>query len=445
MEETNKTTEKTVQNTEEKGAQVSSERYNAYGETEINLAELLLVYVRKWIILSIISIVAAGLVFIVVSKVLNKSAQKYQISFTFTYPGNENSLYPDGTTFSYFDFVQEENVREVLDKNPAKYSGFDVEKVLKNLIIERVYEENKDKEKIFTGAYIFTGIASYFGTSDVFREFTLALVENVADKIKDMSQTMYYYTFLDSFDSADTFATKLSYLQKQKDYIISFYNKWVEDYGQQYRAEYPILRYRGDVDSAFSADDFSKLNYELVKRQYTYNPENDEAKVLRIQIEILNDEHEDNEKKIQSLTGMLEELRKSEHGTQTDITSKSNETLYYERIAELTERQVDIDREIVKLNDRIKNITLTSESDTFLSKLNAVRATLSEQTTILRKVASYVYNDKTYGTFDSASFKSTGAKSAPLFAVLAFVVMYLGAGFIIFIVDTNEANKKEKK
>ena len=447
MDNRNKTTENTGRSsyhTEEAVPKKQQEVYNSYGETEINLAELLLVYVRKWIILGAISLVAAVLVLILVKTVLNKSAGRYEIAFQFNFPGKASSLYPDGTSFSYYDFLDEENIQEVLDKNPNSYKSFSVDAVLKNLTISRDYEETKEGEKNYTGYIRFVGVASFFGTADNFRTFTAALVENIAEKIKSMAQNMYYYASLDSFDTADTFNAKLSYLSKQKEYIISFYNAWAEAYGQQYRAEYTMNRYAGDVETAFSQDEYNNLSYELKRRMYIFKSDpTDEINTLKIRIELLNDEYEDNQKKVSSLIKSLEALRESEKSTSTDIsTGQTNEAYYYERIASLTERQVDIEREVENINIKIQNVSMTSEANAYLDKLVSFRSALAEQTNTLRKVATYVYNDKTTYVFDRASFKATGTKNAILFAGVAFVFMYLAAGFVIFIIESNEANKK---
>ena len=103
---------------------------------------------------------------------------------------------------------------------------------------------------------------------------------------------------------------------------------------------------------------------------------------------------------------------------------------------------MDIEREVENINIKIQNVSMTSEANAYLDKLVSFRSALAEQTNTLRKVATYVYNDKTTYVFDRASFKATGTKNAILFAGVAFVFMYLAAGFVIFIIESNEANKK---
>ncbi len=434
---------------------------NEYGDTEIDLVQLLLVYIKKWWLLGLLSLVAAVAVFFVVSKVINKNSRTFEITYTFSFPEidkkkvvkekdeevqNERDLYPDGTTYTIYDILNAEVINTAISSNVTKFGSFKAEEIPNVLFVSQEYEENAQKEKLNTGRLILKGSAAYFGDTETFQLFTKALLDAEAQKIKDMSQNLYYFTYLDSYDRADTFKNKLAYLKKQKEYIKSFYDSWIENYGQQYTADYPIIRYSEDMESAFSEDDYNKLTYELAKRQYTYNADVDEATTLKISIEILNDEHEDNQKKIEGLVAALEELRKTDSGaTTTDpTTGKTNETTYYDTIAKLTQRQVDIERQIDEIQTQIDNINATTATKQYLAKLDEVRATLAEQTNILRKVANMVYTDKTEYIFDLGSFKVDGTKSAPLFAAVAFIAVYLIAGFIIFAIESYEDNKKKK-
>ena len=432
---------------------------NEYGETEIDLVQLLLVYVKKWWLLGIISLVAAVAVFFVVSKVLNKKSRTYEITYTFSFPEidkkkvakekddeiqNERDLYPDGTTYTIYDILNADIINVAINSNVEAFKTFKAEEIPSVLFVSQEYEENAQKEKLNTGRLVLKGQASYFIDAETFQKFTKALLEAEGKKIKDMSQNLYYFTYLDSYDKADTFKAKLAYLKKQKEYIKSFYDTWIENYGQQYTADYPIIRYSEDMESAFSQDDYDKLSYELAKRQYTFDAASDEATTLRISIEILSDEHDDNSKKIENLVKALEELRKSDPGSSTTdpTTGKTNESAYYDTIAKLTQRQVDIERQIDDIETQIKNITAKAATDQYIAKLDAVRATLADQTNILRKVANLVYTDKTEYIFDLGSFKIDGTKSAPLFAAVAFFAVYFIAGFIIFVVGTYEENRK---
>ncbi|MBO4411351.1 MAG: hypothetical protein J5794_04115 [Lachnospiraceae bacterium] len=409
---------------------------------EIDLVALLLVYAKKWLLLCAISGIVAIAVFLVVTLAVNKGAKQYSAVFSFSFPDKRTGRYPDGTSFSYSDFLSEENVEETLKANAAKFGKLTFNGVSKNLTITREYEENDKKEKTYTGRWILTAKASYFGSQDDFVEFVTALLGQEVIRIQKIAEGLYYDSYLDAFDAASTFQSKLSYLAKQKSSILERYDSWIEDYGQQFSVDYPILRYRNDVETAFSSETYNRLKNELSRRQYTFDSALETAENLKISIELLMDESEDNEKKIQNLNDALKTLRETE--ISADITSKSNETLYYETIATLTQRQVDIEREIENINIQLDNIVLTDETQAYLQKLQNVRGILAQETKTLSRVTKLVYDEKTEFSIDTSTLKSSGTKSAVLYALIAFVAVYLIVGFFIYIIRANERTARKR-
>ncbi|MBP5231388.1 MAG: hypothetical protein ILO68_06615 [Clostridia bacterium] len=411
-------------------------------ETEIDLVALLLVYAKKWLLLCVISGVVALAVFLVITLAVNRGAKQYSAVFSFDFPEKETGLYPDGTTFTYMDFLSEENISETLKANDSKFGKFTSSGVAKNMTIRQEYEETDKKEKIYTGRWILTAKASYFGSQDDFVAFVTALLNQEATKIRTVAEGIYYDSYLDAFDDATTFQSKLSYLSRQKNYIIDIYDGWIEVYGRQFTVDYPIIRYRNDVDTAFSAEHYNRLKNELSRRQYTFDSALETAENLKISIELLMDESEDNAKKIQNLSAALETLRATESAA--DITSKSNETLFYETIATLTQRQVDIEREVENINIQIANISLKAETAAYLEKLQNVRSILAEETRTLSRVSKLVYEEKTEFSIDNSTLKTTGTQNAILYAALAFVVVYLIVGFFLYIIRANEKTARKR-
>ncbi len=430
--------EKTTSNekTNIAGTQNRNVQNNVY---EIDLVKLIMIYVKKWLLLGIMSAAVAILVFAAMTFFVNRNARKYTISFNFEFPNIETGRYPNGTEYSYMDFIKEDHINYVIENNP-EFGNIDVSKVQDNLFVD-IGKETVDGAEVLNGKIVFTGKAKFFSDSDQFRSFTKALVQYIVDSIREMpiTENYYYYYYLDAFDSASNFRMKLDYLLSQKTTMLGKYKEWSEKYGEQYAVDdHSLAYYSTQLENAFPQKNYNDLNYELEKNQYSLKTDNDEVDIANIQIGLLEDEKEDNEKKIAELTAALESLRASEKNSTSDITGKSNEANYYDSIAKYTERQVDIDREIKNLNIKIKNMTASAETAAYNNKLNAVRSTLGAQTDVLSKVAAKILYDKTNATFDMSTFDTIGTKSSVLFAGAAFVVVYIMAGFIVFIIESDK-------
>lgn len=420
--------------------------YSQNNVYEIDLVKLIMVYVKKWLLLGIMSAAVAILVFAAMTFYVNRNARKYTISFNFDFPNIETGRYPNGAEYSHLDFIKEDHINYVIEKNPDLFGNLDASKVQDNLFVD-IEKETVDGVESWNGKIVFTGKAKFFSDSDQFRSFTKALVQYIVDSIREMpiTENYYYYYYLDAFDSASNFRMKLDYLLSQKTTMLGKYKEWSEKYGEQYTVDdHSLAYYSTQLENAFPQKNYEDLNYELEKNQYSLKTDNDEVEIVKIQIGLLEDEKEDNEKKIAELTAALESLRASEKNSTSDITGKSNEANYYDSIAKYTERQVDIDREIKNLNIKIKNMTASAETAAYNNKLNAVRSTLGTQAEILAKVAAKILYDKTNATFDMSTFDTIGTKSSVLFAGAAFVVVYIMAGFIVFIIESDkERNNRQ--
>lgn len=415
-----------------------------YYEDTIDLADLFRTYVKKWQLPFVLSAVFAVLVFVFLSFFYNKGQRNMTANFVFEFPGIENGFYPDGTTFKYTDITSAENITGAVELIREQYPSLSAEQLIKNgaVSVKENFNENKDKEKIFNGIYTVTIHNSAFSGDGQAKAFANALLENIKRKISMQANQVYYHTYLDSYASADTFEDKLAFLRAQQNYLNNQYSEWMESYGEQYAVSGKTLaRYKEDVSLAMSATTYNALNYELKKRQYVYLKGDDQELVCKLQIELLNDEYEDNTKKIDSLATALAKLREGEVVQPSDITGASNETYYYEKIAELTERQIDIEREITNLNTKIENINMTVEVSAYLAKLDAVADKLDAQTTIMEKTfAPALYSEKTVYSFRS-KFTTTGGFSSVIGAGAAFVVIYLIVGFFVFIMKSDDEKK----
>lgn len=415
-------------------------------DNSLNIAELLRLYIKKWMILLPISVLVAVIVFSYLKFSYNKAQRFYYTTFVFDFPGIEDELYLDGTTFQYTDFISEENIERAVASNPDLFGDLNPEKIAKNkaVRIEQNFMVNKDKESVFDGTYTLKLHRSSFGGAEQAEAFAKALLEGIREKVKEKANQAYYQTYIDSYLVADTFEDKLDFLKAQQSYMVSIYDLWIEEYGEQYAIEgKTLLSYKEDVNLSMSSSAYDALNYELKKRQYVLNTIDNQDVICKLQIELLNDEYDDNKLKIENLAAALAMLREGEVVQPSDITGASNETYYYQKIAELTERQVDILREIKNIETKINNINLKDEVSLYCSKMDVVQNKLVANAVVLeKKVAPTIYSEKTNYYFKS-SFAVKGGFSSVIGSGVAFIAVYLLVGLYIFILNSDKKQNEQ--
>ncbi len=437
MSETKELTEITVPANHTVRAEATYREYN-----ELDLGELICVYVRKWLKLGLISAAVAILAYLFISFVYNKSNTRYEANFNFSFPGSENSCYPDGTTFSFQDFASESYIRKAVESNPD-FAKLDVENMVDNHAVKvaQASRELKDGTIEYLENYTISVNARYFENRKQAEAFAHALIVAGVERIETSSATVYYKRYLDSFDKADTFEDKLESLKLQEEYLQETYESWIKDYGEQYPiGDNKLSYYAESANLSFTEKAYNALFYELKQRRYSLDGSDEEKNNCLIQIEVLQAEYEDNDKKLQGLINVLETLNKDEIITTTDIVNgTTSESSYYEKIAEYIERQVDIEREIEGLEKQIENIKMTSEANAFAEKLESVKGRLLEATSVLeQKVAPTVYSEKSEAVWDSKGMVSDGGMSAVLIAGVVFVLMYIVVGFFEFVLQNDK-------
>lgn len=415
----------------------------------IDLADFLRTYFRKWKILLPISIVFALLAFVFLVKFYNPGRKRIHVNFVFNFPEISTGYYPNGTTYDYSDFTSLQNLTEVIAKDNVTFNKLDAQTLFSHQAIQIKPAYLQDKEgTILEYQYQIDLKASYFNNNEQANKFVLALIENIREKIKLQSEKMYYRTYLDSYSAASSFENKLQFLGEQQDLLLERYDSWIKSYGGQYQSGAKNLsRYREDVALALTSEALTKLRNEYLQKLYVFTNSADAKYDGQIEMDTTKDELEDLDKKIDGLVLALSKLREGEVIKSADITTTSNESYYYETIAQLTERKVELERKIKNLEKLIQDADNRAESQAYASKLDSYYDKLLEQTVLLEgTVAPALYNEKTFYALRSG-FTSSGEFSPYIGAIAMFILAYLGFGFLIFLMssDTPATEKTPEK
>lgn len=411
-------------------------------ENGISLGEIFkVIFRRKWILLGV-SVVCALLMGIF-SFVANKSDKVYQIKLKIDSPAIEGSLYPDGTSFTYKDLVSYDNLQSVKESN-EKFADINIDTLFyqDGITVKTEYRSMRDEtaEDQPTGYYIFTTNSKYFKSYSVTVDYVKSVAESAVSYIEKSTLSLDHSVNLALYANAETYSEKISYLEAQKNYLRNGYNKFVQLYGEQYAVNGKTLAsYIGELESSFSAYNIDNLKQELENKYYALEEEKQVYKQMsEIWLKDLTDEKADNASKIESLSAYLMELLQASSAQNIELDSLN------EQIVALTVRQVDIEREMTEINNKL-NALDTQDTAEFDAKLAKHYSALDAQTEIFGDVYVKTNSEKSRVVYDTNSLQNISEnKNVVLYAIVGLIGGFVVAAIVILIVDLPKYIKNRK-
>ena len=380
---------------------------------------------RLWVILLAAAVLTSVAVLAYVSYIDPHTAD-YTMEFTLTYPGSASQKYPDGSLFYFRDIISPEALSEVKESD-ARFSDIDVISMSQSddITIEKG-ESGDETRPAEEGLYILSVKKFYFDDRGEATAFLRALAQRPIKEAKARAKKFDFSLDKGIFDGG-VFEDKLSLLMEQKSSILSRYDAWISEYSGEYRVSGKSLKnYRTEASAVISDVLFEELTKELDDYGYV------SRELLLVKIAELSEEKEINERKIDEIKAMLEEVRPV---TMT-IDSSNYEEGLAEVLAKLIERNVEIDRQIAALN--IENVeTFEARIETVYEKMQDVAKTVSE-------VASVLYEQESRADFKTTNAVSEGGTSAILVGVGVFVLTALIAGAIVCAVELPKMRARER-
>ena len=376
-----------------------------------------MVFKHIWAVL-IASVLFAAVLTIFIGFVVNPINREYSMEFYFSYPASGTFKYPDGSDFSYYEFISYESLNSA-KASDERFGSIDIDTMLRedDISVTPVYEETEEGERR-TGNYIIAVDGEYFSSRETAQAFIRAITQVALDGVLEKTQSIGYSIDEEVFQDA-TFEDRLTLLREGRESILGAYDGWISEYRAGYAVGGKTLSaYRAEAAVACGDSILNSLQEELELRGYVTLEERD------VTIAKLQRERVINEDKIAALRELLESL---------PTTEPDNDV--QKMIADLEVRNIQIDSEIASLTD--ENIA------SFDARVNEQYQQLQKAAENVNAVAVALYEQESTVYFSSYRAAVTGDISLIIVAVGGFIVAFFIAAVVVCSVETKRARKRE--
>lgn len=418
------------------------------GEDEICIADFFRAFWRKKI-LALILTLAIGLTGTIgVYFGYNHFKSTYSCAFSYdiyqfdNYTQDKkdyiNSTFPDGSVFRYADLISYERLSQVKESS-EEFSSVD---------IDDMYESNSisvsfDGEE---GVYAIEIKAKYFKDGSVAKDFISALASYPVEKVSFIVGSITYDGNLTAYSEVNTYEDQLNYLGAQQKLLSDGFEELVSSYSEAYIVGGEDLKgYRNEIDVFFLQNPLNTLYTEL----YTYGYVKDiESSKRTYEAQIAEYERE---KRYNTLTmqSLKEELADLVAGSYVGSTMYDSEA-FNVRIAELTERNIEIDKQLEILNRYLdEGEEKLVGAAAFEEKLDEIYHFLQDMTDEYAAIIREIYGRNSTVDYVSNSVISSNkiglAVAAAVSFAVGFIVAFIVNQFLCLSAVTEERREEEFK
>ncbi len=399
-------------------------------ERGVSIAEIFkVIFKRVWWVIGVTA--ACLLIFVLIVQLwYNRQNQTYSVSYTIDFPGIDEGNYPDGTPFRYSAAVSLAVLNDIVDGN-EQLSGIDVEDMVNSdsiSISQNVESYESSSGTVVERSYTLTVGVKYFNSTDQAAAFLRAVSSYPVNRAREIVGNTAANGYLSIFDSASTFEAKIQALADQRDYLLGMYDEMISAMSGEYTTGGRTLTdYRAQVAETFSENDETYLNSVLTSGNYVLDYEQ-YSQTADAQIKALQQQIDDNQKRIDSLTALRNSL------TDNGATLDAYDTL----IAQLT----DENTQLVQQQDKIEAVVewINGESrDTdiadFTAQLNSYRDALNNVTSTFRTVSESYYDAMCDISYASNVITAQGGLNIVLAALIGAVLGFIVVSIVICIID----------
>lgn len=400
---------------------------------ELTFADLLEIIFKRKILLAVITLIITIVGTLFLGVVYSNSNAYYTTSFSLDYPGSATLTMPDGSNLKYSDFISQKSL-ETVKKSDSKYSSIDVVSLSLyddiSISQEIVINSAERKDTVYT----ITVKSKYFTNKEVAKAFLKDLSTLPINNVKEMVKNTRHDSYLNAYDNSLSFDNKLNFLETQKEYLLSAYDKTITSLGDISINNKSLSTYKQGVENFFMMNSLELLKSEFEREGYA--PKNEElVKSYQSEIETLISKKQSNENIIDAIRL---EIGKNEY---------SDKQIGIDRILELLEENVIISSKIETLNTKLSyakgEITNEQEYLAFTSKLTSFYENVDNFTNEYVENVNTIYEQLSAITFENSSIiKERGGVSIIVAGIASFIVGLLIASFTILIL--NGIKKKEK-
>lgn len=386
--------------------------------------------------------------------VYNPGKKTYVAKFKYSDINIANGHYSNGKTFNTLDLI--DLMEEVKQTNLEKYSNIDVDNIIakngvtitEDVTVKKAETTDKtDEQEFITSHYTLTCNAKLFPDYKTAKSFITDLISYPVVKSNSLANSIVFDENLKLFESSNIYSSQISYLSSQKDYILSGYNSLINSYGDVSYNNVNLSSRIKEIQLYFENHKLDLLSSEITKNGYVKDLDSYRNN-YETQIYDLTIESEYNKKKLDQLQSQRDAL--IEKASKDSSLQTLDLSTYNDSIISLTQRNIDIEREIEILNKYLDSASATktdgsvnenyfdaAKREAFEAKLKAFKSQLETYTAEYK--ACYLDCIQDYNIYynDAAKVVSDGGLSTVM--TLAISVL---AGFVVACVVNLIADRK---
>ncbi len=221
-----------------------------------------LIYCKKSIKKALIVFLISLILMIVLFSLLSNFINTYNVRFLLHWEGINESKYPDGSGFIYYDLINEENLKSTKNSS-TKFENIDVDMMLENndISISNTKNENSLNE------YKISVKTSYFKNESIAKDFLTTLVEHelighIYSKLDSLNLENYLLLIEDETEYYDI----VNYIFKQQNYMEDYINSLMSNSNNN-----SLANIKMDLYSFFENYDYNLFLNEVINNNYVRN------------------------------------------------------------------------------------------------------------------------------------------------------------------------------
>lgn len=221
-----------------------------------------LIYCKKSIKKALIVFLISLILMIVLFSLLSNFINTYNVRFLLHWEGINESKYPDGSGFIYYDLINEENLKSTKNSS-TKFENIDVDMMLENndISISNTKNENSLNE------YKISVKTSYFKNESIAKDFLITLVEHelighIYSKLDSLNLENYLLLIGDETEYYDI----VNYIFKQQNYMEDYINSLMSNSNNN-----SLTNIKMDLYSFFENYDYNLFLNEVINNNYVRN------------------------------------------------------------------------------------------------------------------------------------------------------------------------------
>ena len=358
--------------------------------------------------------------------------------------------------FTSGQYFTEEETLNAVKSSDERFAGLNVKNLLPNgkypIAVAQVFEREEDR--IVDTYYTISVSGRAFSDARSAREFVRALAESVKDRAVADAQALSaededgfngYQAQLREYENAETYEEKLSLLSEQRNYLLTLYNDWIDQYGNLYQikaANKSLADLREAVRQSMSDTKYNELMLELGANAYI--PDSENGVTLRSRLNTYNEQLDLNRRKLENLKTELSSLvdqYKNFDGTSSSLMPQFGE--FHSRIAALTEENADLQKKIDTieelLGDEASKAEYLEHEKNFQDSLQKIYEALTQRSKEIAPVAEEIAARESYTIIDS--IEDQGGMNTLLVVIAVAVLVFLISSAVCYGIVSSRGKK----